>query len=208
MATFTKICGLKDVSLAVAAAEAGADALGFVFYEKSPRAVSVAQAAKIIAALPPFVTSVALFVNPSKALVEDVIDTCSVDLLQFHGDESADFCSQFSRPYIKAVRVTSAQSIIDAQNQHIAAKGLLLDAFVKGVPGGTGVAFDWTLIPDSIQKPLVIAGGLTPDNVGELVAQYKPFAVDVSGGVEHTKGQKDLDKVRAFLRAVNVASID
>lgn len=208
MATFTKICGLKDVSMAVAAAKAGADALGFVFYEKSPRAVTVDQAAEIIAALPPFVTSVGLFVDPSQEFVEQVIDTCGLDLLQFHGDESAEFCCQFSRPYIKAVRVTSPESILDAQAEHVAARGLLLDAFVQGVPGGTGIAFDWTLIPDSIQKPLVVAGGLTPENVGGLVDQIKPFAVDVSGGVEYTKGEKDLDKIRAFLHAVNVASID
>ena len=198
----SKICGITRVEDAQLAAQAGADAIGLVFYAPSPRNVSVAQAADIIRALPAFVTSVGLFVNASAAEVNAVLAQVPLDLLQFHGDETPEFCQAFKRPYIKAVRVQSTLDILAACNTYTDAAGILLDTFVAGVPGGTGQAFDWSLIPQNAVKPLILAGGLDASNVAQAISQVKPYAVDVSGGVEASKGIKDPARVRAFVAAV------
>jgi phosphoribosylanthranilate isomerase len=196
-----KICGLtrnQDVQVAVAE---GADALGFVLYAPSPRAVTAEQAASLIKHAPAFVTTVALFVDESAEEIYRALDVCSFDLLQFHGDESPEFCRQFNRPYMKAIRVRSAEDIHRAVQQYPDTKALLLDAYVENLPGGTGQAFDWRLIPE-LSIPWVLAGGLNANNVADAVNQVKPFAVDVSGGVEASKGIKDVQKIKDFISEV------
>lgn len=195
-----KICGITRVEDALAAAAAGADAIGLVFYAGSPRAVGVEQARAIIAALPPFVTTVGLFVDAGRDELAHILASVPLDLLQFHGDESAEQCEGFGRPYIKALRVRAGDDIVARVADYPGAQGILLDAYVEGVPGGTGEAFDWSLIPQGLSKPLILAGGLRPDNVAAAVAQVRPYAVDVSGGVEASKGIKDAQKVGAFIR--------
>jgi len=199
MAVRVKICGITTLEDALHACRSGADALGFVFYDKSPRHVSAQQAAAICAALPPFVTSVGLFVDAAPDFVKRVLQHVPLDLLQFHGDESPDTCTQFGKPYIKAVRVSPTTDLLKYAADFDAARGLLLDAYVPGVPGGTGESFDWKLIPSNLPKPVVLSGGLTPDNVGEAVRRVSPWAVDVSSGVEAAKGIKDPHKVAQFI---------
>ncbi|MDZ3825822.1 phosphoribosylanthranilate isomerase [Pseudomonas monsensis] len=201
----SKICGITRIEDALAAVEAGADAIGFVFYAKSPRAVSVQQARAIIRAMPPFVTTVGLFVNASRCELGEILDAVPLDLLQFHGDESAEACEEWRRPYIKALRVKAGDDIAAAVAAYPGASGVLLDTYVEGVPGGTGEAFDWSLIPPDLSKPLILAGGLTPENVADAVARVRPYAVDVSGGVEASKGIKDHAKIRAFIAAARKA---
>lgn len=201
----SKICGITRVEDALAAVEAGADAIGLVFYAKSPRAVSIEQAKAIVAALPPFVTSVGLFVDMPRETLQAVLREVPLDLLQFHGDESPADCEGFARPYIKALRVRADQDVARMMAPYSGACGILLDTFVEGVPGGTGAAFDWSLVPREAGKPIILAGGLTPDNVAQAIAQVRPYAVDVSGGVEAAKGIKDAGKVKAFLQAVQCA---
>ncbi|MBF0639056.1 phosphoribosylanthranilate isomerase [Pseudomonas protegens] len=198
----SKICGITRIEDALAAVAAGADAIGLVFYAKSPRAVNVQQARAIIAALPPFVTSVGLFVNASRCELGEILDAVPLDLLQFHGDESADDCEGYHRPYIKALRVKAGDDIAAACLAYPRASGILLDTYVEGVPGGTGEAFDWSLVPQGLSKPIILAGGLTPDNVAAAIARVRPYAVDVSGGVEQGKGIKDPAKIQAFMQAV------
>lgn len=200
-----KICGITRVEDALAAAEAGADAIGLVFYSRSPRAVNVRQAKAIIAALPPFVTTVGLFVDAARCELNETLDAVPLDLLQFHGDETPEHCEGYHRPYIKALRVRPGEDIAATARPYAGASGILLDAFVAGVPGGTGETFDWSLIPADLPKPLILAGGLAPGNVAEAIRQVRPYAVDVSGGVEASKGIKDAEKVRAFLREVRLA---
>ncbi|MCY1267455.1 N-(5'-phosphoribosyl)anthranilate isomerase [compost metagenome] len=195
-----KICGITRVEDALAAAEAGADAIGLVFYPKSPRAVSLHQARAIVAALPPFVTTVGLFVNASRCELNEILDAVPLDVLQFHGDESPDACSGYHRPYLKALRVKPGDDIAGRIAEYPAAAGILLDTYVEGVPGGTGQAFDWSLIPESPSRPIILAGGLDAGNVAAAIAQVHPYAVDVSGGVEVSKGIKDAEKIRAFVR--------
>lgn len=197
----SKICGITRVEDALAAAAAGADAIGLVFYAKSPRAVSVEQARQIIAALPPFVTTVGLFVDAGRDELRQILAQVPLDLLQFHGDESAEQCEGHGRPYIKALRVRGGDDVAAQVARYPGAVGVLLDTFVEGVPGGTGLAFDWSLVPAGLAKPVILAGGLTPENVAAAIARVCPYAVDVSGGVESAKGIKDADKVRAFIRA-------
>jgi phosphoribosylanthranilate isomerase len=201
----SKICGITRIEDALIAAEAGADAIGLVFYAKSPRAVSVQQAQAIIAALPPFVTSVGLFVNAGCDELNAILEVVPLDLLQFHGDETPDFCDGFNRPYIKALRVRSGEDVAARIEAYGHASGILLDTYVPGVPGGTGQAFDWALVPQGLSMPIILAGGLTPANVGNAIEQVRPYAVDVSGGVEAGKGIKDAGMVRAFVRAVRGA---
>ncbi|VXB98645.1 N-(5'-phosphoribosyl)anthranilate isomerase [Pseudomonas sp. 8AS] len=197
----SKICGITRVEDALAAAAAGADAIGLVFYAKSPRAVSVAQARQIIAALPPFVTTVGLFVDAGRDELRQILAQVPLDLLQFHGDERAEQCEGHGRPYIKALRVKAGDDVAAQVARYPGAAGVLLDTFVEGVPGGTGLAFDWSLVPADLSKPVILAGGLTPENVAAAIARVRPYAVDVSGGVESAKGIKDADKIRAFIRA-------
>lgn len=201
----SKICGITRVEDALAAAEAGADAIGLVFFAKSPRAVSVQQARAIIAALPPFVTTVGLFVNASRGELSEILEAVPLDLLQFHGDETAADCAGYHRPYIKALRVRAGEDIRARCAAYPQAAGILLDAFVPGVPGGTGETFDWSLVPRDPGCPIILAGGLTPENVGAAIHQVRPWAVDVSGGVEAQKGIKDVVKVRAFVGAVRAS---
>ena len=196
-----KICGLtRDEDVHNAVVE-GADALGFVLYAPSPRAVSAEQAAQLIKKVPAFVTTVALFVDESAEEVRRALSICPFDLLQFHGDESPEFCRQFNRPYMKAIRVRSADDIHSAVQQYPDAKALLLDAYVENLPGGTGQAFDWRLIPQ-LSVPWVLAGGLNSTNVADAINQVAPFAVDISGGIEASKGIKDRKKIQEFISEV------
>ncbi|MFJ9992648.1 phosphoribosylanthranilate isomerase [Pseudomonas putida] len=201
----TKICGITRIEDALAAVEAGADAIGFVFYAKSPRAVDVRQARAIIEQLPPFVTTVGLFVNASRCELNETLEVVPLDLLQFHGDETPADCEGYHRPWIKALRVRPGDDLEAACQQYAGARGILLDTYVAGVPGGTGEAFDWSLVPARLSKPIILAGGLSADNVGQAIAQVSPYAVDVSGGVEQAKGIKDAGKIEAFMRAVRAA---
>lgn len=198
----SKICGITRIEDALAAAEAGADAIGLVFYPQSPRAVTIERARAIIAALPPFVTTVGLFVDASRCELGEILDAVPLDLLQFHGDESAADCEGHNRPYIKALRVKAGDDIAAQIDSYANASGILLDTFVAGVPGGTGQAFDWSLVPRGLKRPIILAGGLTAENVRDAIDQVRPYAVDVSGGVEASKGIKDSEKIRAFMRAV------
>ena len=196
-----KICGLtrpQDVQDAVIQ---GADALGFVLYAPSPRAVTAEQAAQLIKHVPAFVSTVALFVNETAENISRTLALCPFDLLQFHGDENPEFCRQFNRPYMKAIRVRNSEDIHSAVQQYPDAKALLLDAYVENLPGGTGQAFDWRLIPQ-LDIPWVLAGGLNANNVADAVIQVQPFAVDVSGGVEASKGIKDVNKIKDFISEV------
>ena len=201
----SKICGITRIEDALVAVAAGADALGLVFYAKSPRAVSIEQARGIIAALPPFVTTVGLFVNASRCELNEILAAVPLDLLQFHGDETPADCAGYSRPYIKALRVKPGDDIAQLAAPYADASGILLDTFVAGIPGGTGAAFDWSLVPRNLSKPVILAGGLTPQNVFAAIEQVGPYAVDVSGGGEASKGIKDAGKVKAFLREVRRA---
>ncbi|GGU83352.1 N-(5'-phosphoribosyl)anthranilate isomerase [Pseudomonas laurentiana] len=201
----SKICGITRVEDALAAAEAGADAIGLVFYAKSPRAVDVHQARAIIAALPPFVTTVGLFVNASRCELNEILDAVPLDLLQFHGDETPEQCEGFNRPWIKALRVRPGDDLEASCRLYHNASGVLLDTYVAGVPGGTGESFDWSLVPEKLSKPVILAGGLTADNVASAIMQVRPYAVDVSGGVEQAKGIKDPARIEAFLHAVRHA---
>ena len=202
MVVRSKICGITRIEDALVAAEAGADAIGLVFYDKSPRAVDVRQARAILAALPPFVTSVGLFVNASRCFIGEVLDAVPLDVLQFHGDETPEQCEGHGRPWFKALRVRRGDDLHAEARRFAGARAILLDAYVPGVPGGTGERFDWSLIPADLPMPLILAGGLTPDNVTEAIASVRPYGVDVSGGVEAAKGIKDAAKVAAFIRRV------
>lgn len=202
--TRIKICGITHRDDALAAAELGADALGFNFYRPSPRFVETAVAAELVAILPPFVASVGLFVDASADDVRAVIDTVPLTLLQFHGDESAEFCCQFGKPYLKAIRMKADVDVTAQMARYASAAGVLLDAYMPGVPGGTGETFDWQRVPQPTAMPLVLAGGLTSDNVGAAIRATRPWAVDVSGGVEAAPGRKDRDKLKAFFAAARL----
>lgn len=201
----SKICGITCIEDALAAVDAGADAIGFVFYSRSPRAVTIEQAQAIIAQLPPFVSTVGLFVNEDRESLKALLEAVPLDLIQFHGDETPEQCEGYLRPWIKALRVQAGDDIAASCDLYHKASGILLDTYVAGVPGGTGEAFDWALIPNHLSKPIILAGGLTSANVAQAIAQVRPYAVDVSGGVERAKGLKDHDKIRAFMSAVHGA---
>lgn len=200
--TRAKICGITRVEDAKSAVASGADAIGLVFYAKSPRHVSLEKAAEIVASLPPFIDAVGLFVDADPAEVNAVLNQVRLDLLQFHGDETPAYCQSFAVPYIKALRVRPEVNLLQCASEFAAAKALLLDAYQEGVAGGTGQTFDWNLIPQSLPKPVILAGGLTPQNVAEAIQRVRPYAVDVSGGVEREKGIKDANKIAAFMRGV------
>lgn len=207
MATAVKICGITRVEDALAAAREGAHAIGLIFATKSPRLVDADKAAAIVRALPPFVTAVTLFVNQESAHIREVIARVRPHLLQFHGDETPEFCAGFGVPYVKAVRVRAGVDLLQYARLYGAAKGLLLDAFVEGNHGGTGAVFDWSLIPSEFPLPLILAGGLDPANVGDAVRRVRPWAVDVSSGVESAKGIKDAARIAAFIRGVRDADV-
>lgn len=200
--TRIKICGITRLEDALAATYAGADAIGFVFYPPSPRSITLEAAEKIIQSLPPFATTVGLFVNASFEEVSKISNKLSLDLLQFHGEESPEHCEQFNQPWIKALRVQATTDITKEIKRYNKAQGILLDSYVAGVQGGTGATFDWSLIPQQTNKPIILAGGLTIDNVQQAIKIAKPYAVDISGGVENTKGIKDHDKIKNFIKKV------
>lgn len=204
--TRIKICGITTVADGIAAAEEGADAVGFVFYPKSPRYIEPVRAAEIVAALPPFVTTVGLFVNAAPEFVNETLAVAPLNLLQFHGDESETYCRQFDRPYIRAARVRPELDLIQYAASFSSAQAILLDAYVEGYGGG-GHAFDWDLIPTELVRPIVLSGGLTVDNVTEAVRRVRPAAVDVSSGVEISKGVKDHAKIAAFIAGVRNADV-
>lgn len=194
-----KICGLTRVEDALVAANAGADAIGLVFYAKSPRAVNIEMARKIALSVGPFVTVTGLFVDAAPAEVNRVLQSVPLHLLQFHGDESLEYCESFQRPYIKALRMKPGLDPLESVRSYPSATGILLDAYRPGVPGGTGETFDWARVPQKSPKPLVLAGGLTPENVADAIRATRIYGVDVSGGVESTPGLKDPEKIRAFI---------
>lgn len=200
----TKVCGITSVEDAQAAVAAGADAIGLVFYAKSPRYVTPVQAAGIALAVGPFVTTVGLFVDADRASIESVLAHVPLQLLQFHGNESPAFCASFHRPFIKALRMAEGVDVSAAEHEFAAAgaSGLLLDSYNPAAPGGTGETFGWERIPATRQLPLILAGGLSPGNVAAAVKQVRPYAVDVSSGVEITPGRKDSAKIAAFVQAV------
>lgn len=198
--TRIKICGITNHEDAMLAVEAGADAIGLVFYEKSPRYVAINSAVHIIKHLPPFISCTGLFVDADENYVKKVLAHVAVDILQFHGQETEQACAMYNRPYIKAIRMDADINLPEQCEIYSSASALLLDTYVKGVPGGTGLSFDWNLIPKGLTKPIILAGGLDETNVKSAISQVQPYAVDVSGGVEIEKGIKDPDKVKNFIR--------
>ena len=196
-----KICGLTRAEDVRAAAEAGVDALGFVFYPSSPRFVEPEKAACLARLVPPFVTIVGLFVNAVPETVRETLAMVPLHLLQFHGEEDEVYCQQFGLPYIKAIRVKPGSDLLQCVRSYPSAQAILLDAFVEEY-GGVGKAFDWALIPPALPKPLILSGGLHAGNVREAIVRTKPAAVDVSSGVEMAKGIKDAAKMREFVSAV------
>ncbi len=203
--TRIKICGITRSDDALFASEVGADAIGLVFFDKSPRAVSIEQAQQIVSVLPPFLTTVGLFVDAEPDFIRDILKTVAIDVLQFHGDEPAEACRFYGRPYIKAVRMKDGVDLAVKIREYPDTMALLLDTYVKDRQGGTGQVFDWDLIPNGLEKPIILAGGLRPDNVRNAIEQVHPYAVDVSGGVEIEKGIKDHNKIEAFIQEVKHA---
>lgn len=202
--TRIKICGITRPADLAAAVDAGADALGFVFYPPSPRFLPMKDAAELSGQVPPFVTRVGLFVNAEPKQVRETLAAVPLDVLQFHGEEEAGYCEQFGLPYLKAARVRPGVDLLEFARAYPTAQGLLLDAWVEAY-GGAGQSFDWSLIPERLPKPMVLSGGLHAGNVAEAVAKLWPWAVDVSSGVEVAKGIKDADKIAAFAAAVRTA---
>lgn len=202
MRTRVKICGITRVDDGLAASAAGADAVGLVFYRKSARYISVEAARAIVGQLPPFVTVVGLFLDPDESEVRRVLDQVPLDLLQFHGDETPEFCARFPVRYIKAVGMAGQRKPAAYAADFPDAAGFLLDSHVPGELGGTGKAFDWETIPRALNRPLILAGGLRPDNVREAVQRFRPYAVDVSSGVEMAPGLKDAGRIDAFMKEI------
>ena len=200
--TRVKICGITSVKDAIFAVNAGADAIGLVFYAPSPRFVTIEQAQQIVAAMPPFVSVVALFVNALPIEIKTVLAQVRIDIVQFHGDETRSDCEQIKLPYYKAIRVKADTNLLQYEAEFSSAKALLLDTYSDAAVGGTGQVFDWGLIPQNLTKPVILAGGLTAENVALGIKQVRPYAVDVSGGVEQSKGMKDVAKIAAFMHAV------
>ncbi|MDP0563212.1 MAG: phosphoribosylanthranilate isomerase [Candidatus Endonucleobacter sp. (ex Gigantidas childressi)] len=196
-----KVCGISTVHDAVAATGVGVDILGLVFYGKSPRFVSIERASDIACSVPPFTLLVGLFVNALKSDIAAVLEQLPLGLLQFHGDESEADCSRWSIPYIKALRVRSGVPVSDMARAYDSAKGYLLDTYRADVAGGTGESFDWGLIPGDLGKPVILAGGLNPENIREAIDTVQPYGVDVSSGVELSPGVKSIEKIKAFIRA-------
>ncbi|MBS0298605.1 MAG: phosphoribosylanthranilate isomerase [Proteobacteria bacterium] len=202
MSVRVKVCGITRSEDAKAAIQSGADAIGFVFWPQSARYIDADSARRIVEVIPPFVCTVGVYVDPDVAWVEETARAAKLSLLQFHGDESPEFCNQFSQPYIKAIRVKADTDLLQYAERYKTAKGLLLDTYAANMPGGTGHIFDWQLIPQQLPLPLILSGGLNPDNVTNAIKQTKPWAVDVSSGVEASKGIKDEKKIIAFMQGV------
>lgn len=202
MPTRIKICGITRIEDALTATRLGADAIGFIFWPKSARFISPAKAREIVDELPPFVSAVGVYVDPEEGWVEESSNIARLSLLQFHGDESPEFCDQFSLPYIKALRVREGVDLLQYEDRYSSARGLLLDTYTEGMPGGTGDTFNWDLIPQGLTVPLILSGGLHPGNVTMAIKRVQPWAVDVSSGVESAKGIKDAEKIADFMRGV------
>ena len=202
-----KICGITRPGDAVFAAAAGADAIGLVFYQSSPRCVDIETASAIVNAVPPFICRVGVFVDPDEQTVRSILESVSLDLLQFHGEETPEQCRQYGKPYIKAVRMAAGVDLVKYSKLYPDAAALLLDTHVAGVAGGTGRVFDWSLIAENPDKPVILAGGLDVRNVSAAIKRVLPYAVDVSGGVETAKGIKDKEKIEAFVRTVSNTKI-
>ena len=203
MRTRVKICGITRAEDAQTAARLGADAIGMVFYDASPRNISIEQAQALARSLPPFVCRVGLFVDADPQFVKEVMELVPLDMLQFHGNESATDCDQFRKPYIKAIRMESGLSVSERMNEFSGASAMLLDTYSTSVAGGSGESFDWSLVPQERPMPIILAGGLHAGNVAEAIRVAHPYAVDVSSGVERDKGIKDADKMSAFINEVN-----
>ncbi len=206
--TRIKVCGITRPEDARMAAAMGVDALGFVFHAPSPRSVGPDDVARIVTGLPAFVTTVGLFVDAAAERIASVLETVRLDCLQFHGDESPEDCRRFGVPYVKAVRMRPGVNLAEAMARFHDARALLLDTYRPGRPGGTGEAFDWQRVPEGIETPIILAGGLDDDNVGRAIACVRPWAVDVSGGVESAPGRKDAARIAAFVGAVASADRD
>lgn len=202
MHTRIKICGINHRDDALKAIEYGADAIGLIFVEKSPRYVSLTDARVIAESMPPFVTVVGLFMNAGAETVREALKVVPLNLLQFHGEETPEFCDQFEMPYIKVLRMRDNVNVVAFAQEYPNAAGILLDTYHKGVGGGTGQTFDWNLIPDDVPFPLILAGGLNPENVASAVETVKPYAVDVSSGVESEPAKKDHRKIEQFIKEV------
>ncbi len=200
--TRVKVCGITRVEDIGSCVDHGVDALGFVFVEASPRCITIEQAQALLSHVPPFVQTVGLFLDQPQAFIETVLSQVPLNLLQFHGDESPEQCEQFGQDYIKAVPMAGEVDPLGYASRYHHAKGFLLDSHAAGQQGGSGHAFDWALIPKNLHKPLILAGGLNVDNISEAVRRLRPYAVDVSSGVEKQKGIKDPDKIAAFMRGV------
>ncbi|NOQ34994.1 MAG: phosphoribosylanthranilate isomerase [Methylococcaceae bacterium] len=207
MRTRVKICGFTNVQQAVYAAHLGVDAIGLVFYPPSPRNVSIEQSQKIVAALPAFTTVVALFVDEDEARIRNVLNQVKIDCIQFHGDEMPDACRLYNKSYIKAVAMREDTDIKQLVADYNDASALLLDAYHPQAKGGTGEQFDWDLIPQECELPIILAGGLSPDNAQQAVKAVKPYALDVSSGVEASKGIKEAAKMAAFIKEVNQGNL-
>lgn len=203
MRTRVKICGITRPEDGQAAARHGADAIGLVFYPQSPRVVTLEQARAIVASLPPFVSTVALFVDADMEVMRRVVDAVAVDLIQFHGKEPPEVCEAVGKPYIKAVPMREETDLHRIAERYAGARGLLLDTYQPGLAGGSGAVFDWSRIPADVGRPVILAGGLDPDNVAEAVRRVRPYGVDVSSGVEQAKGIKDESRIEAFIRGVS-----
>ncbi|MCK5810208.1 MAG: phosphoribosylanthranilate isomerase [Cocleimonas sp.] len=203
MAVKVKICGITSVNDALAVSDSGADAIGLVFYPKSSRYLSIQQAAEICAALPPFMTVVGLFLDASQSAVNSVLEQVPLDLLQFHGSESPQYCASFSRPYMKAVGMIGLDNFTAYADQYSDAKALLVDGHAPGAAGGTGNTFDWNDIPTNYSKPMILAGGLNPDNIAAAIKSTSVYAVDLSSGVESAPGIKSKQKITALMQQVN-----
>ena len=202
--TLTKICGITNIEDARVAEDAGAYAIGLVFYKKSPRYISIDTAKEIIAHINQPLNSVGLFVDADRDYICSVLEQIDLDILQFHGQESEQTCAFFNKPYIKAIRVSKDTNILKEVEKYSSAKAILLDTHVEGLLGGTGKVFDWTMIPRNLSKPIILAGGLNVDNVKDAIRKIRPYAVDVSGGVESEKGKKDPKKIKDFINeAIN-----
>ncbi len=198
--TRVKICGITNLEDAKVAIKAGADAIGLVFYENSPRYVTTSAAKQIVNNISPFINCVGLFVDADEGYIREVLNQVAIDTLQFHGQEPEHACALYNRSYIKAVRMNEDINLFEQIEKYSSASALLLDTYVKKIPGGTGISFDWSMIPKDLTKPIILAGGLDESNVKNAISQVHPYAVDVSGGVENKKGIKDSNKIINFIR--------
>jgi phosphoribosylanthranilate isomerase len=207
MATAVKICGVTRLEDAFAAVRAGAHAIGLVFHAPSPRYIAPAAAGALIRALPPFITTVGLFVDAPADEVRAILAQAPVQLLQFHGSEPPEYCRQFGRPYMKAVRMAPGVDLLQYARDYHDARALLLDAYVEGLHGGSGTPFDWSRVPRGLPLPVILSGGLTPENVGDAIRCARPSAVDVSSGVESARGIKDAARIAAFIAGVRNADV-